>query len=716
MAQPDWTSQPSFLGVYPSGFEVNIQIQAQPVAPALSVTYALLNGALPEGNITLSSNGYITGTLQNLAAQQEFLFTVRATDNLGNIKDKTFSISVYGFDSVKITTPSGQLFNTLDSVYIDYQIQVNNPVASNYYVITLSSGELPPGLFMSPTGRITGYAHPPVSPVGTPTTRTYPFTVQLSSLLGEDTKQFSIIVRNQQLTITQGSRVPVILNNAPLQQPVPLDDPYFAYYSTDGVIPNIKSGEYFSFKVIGYDFDRSDIIYQYGALPPGLTGDLNTGWISGIPTISDNSISKYTFSVCVAKANNYSIVSPLSYFTVTVENGVTPDIVWVSPSDLGTVNNGSISDLAVIASSANGIQYKLVSGNLPTNTRLLANGQIVGRIPFQPTTNLLTVGDSTVYTFTVEAFNPRYPVVSSTKEFTVTVYQKFNVPVEDLYFKATPDLTGRQIIQSLLTNEELMPTNYLYRPEDPYFGKAKDVRFTFFYGLEPARLSAYINLMGENFYYRKLVLGELKTAIARDDNNNILYEVVYSEIIDDLINSQGNTLPQQIVWPQTINLNLNDDYTTNPELFTSLTNTYTSDSPGSTNVLYPASTINMSTRLAQNLPFTSDQSILPKWMTSQQENGNTLGFIRAWVLCYTLPGRSEYIKNIINTGWQYKLNQIDFSLDRFIVDKSATANYDTSLSIPTWTQLPSDNTLYPENTYDLPVLFPRKTILPKDVQ
>lgn len=716
MAQPDWASQPSFLGVYPSGLEINIRIQAMPVAPALSVTYALLNGSLPEGNITLSSNGYITGKIKNLAEQQEFLFTVRATDNLGNIKDKTFSISVYGFDTVRITTPNGQLFNTLDSVYVDYQIQVNNPVESNYYVITLSSGELPPGLFVSASGRITGYAQPPFSPIGTPTSRTYSFTIQLSSVLGEDTKQFSIVVRNQQLTITQGSRVPVILNAAPLEQPVPLDDPYFAYYSTDGVIPNIKSGEYFSFKIVGYDFDRSDIIYQYGTLPPGLTGDLNTGWISGVPIISDNSISKYTFSVCVAKANDYTIVSPFSYFTVTVENGIAPDIEWVSPSNLGIVNNGSISDLSVVASSVNGIEYKLVSGTLPTNTTLLSNGQIIGRIPFQPTSNLLAVGDSTVYTFTIEAFNPRYPVVNSTKEFNLTVYQKFNTPVEDLYFKATPDLDGRQIIQSLLTNEELIPTNYLYRPEDPYFGKAKDVRFTFFYGIESTKLSSYINLMGENFYYRKLVLGELKTAIARDDDNNILYEVVYSDIIDDLINSQGNTLPQQVVWPQTINLNLNDDYATNTELFTSFTDTFTSDSPGSTTVVYPASTLNMSTRLAENLSFTNDQTILPKWMTSQQANGNTLGFTRAWVLCYTLPGRSEYIKNIINTGWQYKLNQIDFSLDRFIVDKSATSNYDTSLSIPSWTQLPSDNTLYPTNMYDLPVLFPRKTILPKNTQ
>jgi hypothetical protein len=716
MAQPDWTGQPSFLGVFPSGFNINIQIEAQPVAPALTVSYALLNGSLPEGSVTLSSNGYITGTLNNLVEQQEYTFTVRATDNLGNLKDKTFSISVYGFDSVRITTPNGQLLNTVDSVYVDYQIQVNNPVETNYYVIRLSSGELPPGLYMSPTGRITGYAQPPLSPTGTPTTKTYSFTVQLFSLQGEDTKQFSIIIRNQQLTITAGSRIPAILNAAPLQQPIPLDDPYFAYYLPDGILPNIKSGEFFSFKIIGYDFDRRDIIYQFGTLPPGLTGDLNTGWITGVPTISDNSISKYTFSVCVAKANNFKIVSPINYFTVTVENGITPDIVWTSPNNLGTVDNGSISDLSVIATSANPIEYKLVSGSLPTNTSLLPNGQIIGRIPFQPTNSLLVPGDSTTYTFTVEAYNPIFPVVSSTKEFTITVYQKFATPVENLYFKATPNINGRQILQSLLTNEELMPTNYLYRPEDPYFGKAKEVRFTFLYGMEPAKLSSYLSVMNENFYNRRLVLGELKTAIARDADNNILYEVVYSEIIDDLINPSGNTLPQELFWPQTINLNLNDDYSTNTELFTSFTDTYTSDSPGETRVVYPASTINMSTRLTSNLLYSKDQSILPKWMTSQQENGNTLGFIRAWVLCYTLPGRSEYIKNVINTGWPYKLNQIDFSVDRFIVDKSATFNYDTTLNVPSWSELPSDDTLYPVNTYDLPVLFPRKTILPKDVQ
>jgi hypothetical protein len=39
-----------------------------------------------------------------------------------------------------------------------------------------------------------------------------------------------------------------------------------------------------------------------------------------------------------------------------------------------------------------------------------------------------------------------------------------------------------------------------------------------------------------NHYWRNITLGELKTAVARDNNNNIIYEVVYSEVIDNLIN------------------------------------------------------------------------------------------------------------------------------------------------------------------------------------
>lgn len=717
MSQPNWTNQTSFLGTYPSGFGISVRIRAFPVAPALSVTYKILNGLLPVGT-SLSTDGYITGTLTNLAEQTDYTFTVRAMDNIGNIRDKTFSMSIYGFNNVRITTLNGQLLNIVDSVYVNYQIQVNNPVEDNYYVISLSAGLLPPGLYLSDSGQITGYPLPPISLNGAPTTTTYTFSVQLSSLLGTDTKTYSIVVRNQQINNAANTRIPAILNDAPLNNIVSEEDPFYAYYLTDTNIPNITSGEYFSFKIVGHDFDRNDIIYQYGVLPPGLVGDINTGWIYGTPTTSSNSISKYTFSVCVAKARNTSIVSPFKYFSITVENGITPDIVWETEADLGTINNGSISELFVKANSVNGVEYKLISGTLPTNTSLLSNGQIVGRIPFQPSRNgILPTNTITTYSFIIEAFNPRYPLVNAIREFTVNVLQKFSNPVQNLYFKATPDLNGRRIIQSLLTNEELIPTNYLYRSADPYFGKASNVKFTFKYGVVPANIETYINTVQENFYFRNITLGELKTAIARDEDNNILYEVVYSEIVDDLITPSNQTLPQQVVWPTVINLFNNDDYTTNTELFTSFSDVFTSNSPGETTAVYPASITNMSEKIKNDIPFSTDQSLLPKWMTSQQENGSTLGFIRAWVLCYTLPGRSEQIKNTINNGWQYKLNQIDFSIDRFIIDRSATFNYDLNLEIPSWTDLPSGMpTPLDIDFYDLPILFPRKTILPKNLE
>jgi hypothetical protein len=115
--------------------------------------------------------------------------------------------------------------------------------------------------------------------------------------------------------------------------------------------------------------------------------------------------------------------------------------------------------------------------------------------------------------------------------------------------------------------------------------------------------------------------------------------------------------------------------------------------------------------------------ILPLWMTSQQLDGNTLGYTPAWVICYTKPGFSEIIKNNIENNWKnpvgqiQRLNQIAFNIDRFTVDKSTTYNYDNNLVPPAWTALPSgDPVPDPIDSQDFYVLFPRQTILPNDTQ
>jgi tryptophan-rich sensory protein len=100
-------------------------------------------------------------------------------------------------------------------------------------------------------------------------------------------------------------------------------------------------------------------------------------------------------------------------------------------------------------------------------------------------------------------------------------------------------------------------------------------------------------------------------------------------------------------------------------------------------------------------------------MTSQQTNGDTLGYMPVWVLCYTLPGYSATIAQNITNNWGYSFNDIDFTLDRYYIDKTATYNWNSNLKKPTWISLPS---AFPQpkvmGAHDFTVIFPHETILP----
>ena len=719
MTQPIWSTPAGSLGVFPSGFALNLLLIAEPAFPAVELSYTLLNGILPEGingdPVVFRSDGSIIGTPKNLAVETPFTFTVRATDNLGKIRDRTFSLNVFGYNNINIATPNGQLMVVTDSLYVDFDIRVNNPIAGNPYRITVSSGEFPPGLRLSESGKITGFPKPPTLANKSPTTYTYNFTVQLESPLGLDSKTYSIIIKNQQLSNPLNTRKPAILNTTPLVEPIDPADPYHAYYIENGaVLPTITANEYFSFKAIGHDFDGGVLQYSFGSLPDGLAGDTNTGWITGVPVSTVASINRFPITVAAFKISNPNIISSFTTFMLTITNDIVEDLAWVTPADLGSVLNGQISELFVNATSSYLTEYRIIDGSLPPNLSMLGNGEIAGRVPFQPTSTVTTT--NTVYTFTVLAFLPQYPVVTATRTFTLTIDHRFNTPVESVYFKAASNLLGRKVINSLLTNDSLIPPSYLYRAGDSFFGKATDVSFVHAYGIESTNLQTYLNSTQQNHYHRKVVLGEIKTAIARDPNNNIVYEVVYADIIDDLINSKGESLPQQVVWPRNIRLSENENYAATSDVYVSSDAVYTTASQTYTTQLYPASTTNMRTEMLSKLKYNGDQNLLPLWMTTQQQNGNTLGFIQAWVICYTLPDKSATVKNLIDTSWEYKLNLIDFSIDRFIVDKSATFDFDTNSPIPSWTNLPSGvPALSSSNYYDLPVLFQQQTILPSDI-
>jgi hypothetical protein len=716
MTQPNWITPAGSLGTFPSNRFLSLSLVAVPMAPAKTVTLEYLGGILPIGikeDPIKFQNNTISGTPQNVLEPTDYSFVIRATDNLGNIKDRTFTINIYGTQNIGFKTRPGLLLSTNDSTYIDYQLNINNTFNQKFF-INVSSGTLPPGLTLSEQGRITGYAQPPVLGNRSPIEKTFSFTLALTSIYGVDTKTYSILVRNHILNNPPNTRKPAILNNAPITT-LEVSDPNYAYYFKDTSEPKIiiNANEFFSFKIIGYDFENQSLNYSFSKLPQGLVGDTNTGWISGTPISPGPSYNVFQITVNAFKASNPAIRSDDFVFTIVVQNLVENDLTWVTPENLGFMFNGEISELSVLANASRNVEYRIIDGSLPPNMQLLTDGEIVGRVPFQSKSFLLPAGTVTPYTFTVEAYLPQFPLIRQSRTFTLNVVQSIDKPVESLYFKALPKLESRTKLNSLINNSEIFPRNFLYRPEDKYFSKTEGISFNFAYGIESTNFQKYYESSLRNFYKRRLLIGDIKTAVARDKDNKIIYEVVYAEIIDDLINRQGKSISEEIVWPTIVKLENNENFTATNELFTSLTTKNVASSQQSTTQFNPASTTNMRNEIINKLPTNRDQKLLPKWMTSQQKDGSTLGFIQAWVICYTLPEKSEIIRNNIINFWGQSLNDIDFTIDRFFVDKSITYNYNTTLALPAWTNLPGgtpEPTITNEN--DIQVLFPKKTILP----
>lgn len=711
MIQPYWNTTAGSLGIYPAQDWLYLQLSATSPASA-TLYYTFLNGELPKGVTLDPTTGVISGNPAAVVVQTTYTFTVRLIDGERNLTDRTFSFDVYDRTGIKITTKPGTILDTADSVYVNYQIQSSTSQASNL-IFSVTSGDLPPGLSLSSTGLISGWPEPPTAFTTTvPTILTATFSVSLTSDSSRDTVTFNIIVRNQRLTKPSNSRIPAILNTRPLVSSIYTLDPYESYYLSDNKLPDAVSDEKYAFKIIGHDFDNSDITYQFTNMPPGLTGNANTGWVMGTPVIAPNTISLFTFTVNVCKTSNTSIVSKTETYSLLVNNNVKRDIVWITPDNLGSIDNGSISQMSVEASSSNPLQYIVVGGKLPPNIKLLTTGRLVGRIPFQPTTSMLKQGDSTTFKFTISAFNPSAPLDSVNRTFTLVVNQTYSTPYETVYLRAYPDVPSKRILNSLLSSDKLIPPSYLYRPDDVNFSKATDVRIAHMFGVAASSNDQYIAAMAKNHYTKRLVLGSLQTAQANDANSNVIYEVVYCPVFDDQANDKGESVPRTIFWKEEINMYDNDWITSNAMEDTSDPTVSTSSSPTKTRAVYPNSLTNMRTQVASVIPQYNNQSLLPAWMTSQQANGETLGYMPVWVLCYTLPGYSSKVVDLINNNWAHHFNDIDFLVDRYVIDKTATYNWNTNLGNPTWTSLPS---AFPApsvtGSNDIAVLFPQESIL-----
>jgi hypothetical protein len=152
MAQPNWITPEGVvaqkiysLGTATAANVYSLQLIAEPVVPAVSVTYKLISGNLPNG-LSLFRDGLLIGTPSIVNESETSTFAIRATDNLGNIRDRTFSLTISGSAIPSFVTPEGQILDTSDSVWVSLQLQINNPDITNLYSVRVLQGLLPPGL------------------------------------------------------------------------------------------------------------------------------------------------------------------------------------------------------------------------------------------------------------------------------------------------------------------------------------------------------------------------------------------------------------------------------------------------------------------------------------------------------------------------------------------------------------------------------------------
>ena len=685
---PNWVTPPGTLGTIPEGVFYSIPLLAN---SDTTVYYKVIAGRLPPG-IFINETGILSGNPAARArvegvpldVQRDTVsqFAVRAYTEqiiggvtvITGLADRTFSLTVTGQSTVTWTTPAGNIGTYFDGSQItNLQLSYYDPDSWSVNIVTLIAGALPPGLNISTSGVISGY----VAPItGNPNTN-YSFTLRVNNATTSDVRTFSLLIYARSAMTADNTHITadntfITADAGPLQPPI--------ITTPTGSIGSTRSDNFYAFQFTGLDFNGNAFEFiATTALPPGLTLDPTSGWLYGYIPYGGVLSADYSFTLIARETTTPSNTSDPYVFNLAITGPVNSDIVWLtpadavnlalSPSNLGSIDNGATSTFYVAAKNVSGLslQYRLLSGSdsrLPQGLQLLPSGHIAGRVSFDTfaldsgaTTfdvGLNTVTQPTTFDmvaiFTVNAFSVN-GLVNVNKTFSIRVIRRYQQPYDNLYIQAMPPQNERDLLSGLLQDPTIFPPSLVYRYDDPNFGVARKVVYNHAYGLTTETYDNYVASLNLNHYWKNLVLGEIKTARALDDNGNVIYEVVYSEVVDDLVNNNGTSVGKEVVLPFPINANDSTEI----------------------DAVYPNSLQNMRDQVIDVVGQISN--VLPRWMLSRQANGSVLGFTPAWIIAYANPGAGGQIAYNIATQFGTQLNLVDFKADRYELDNYLTKNW-----------------------------------------
>jgi hypothetical protein len=663
------------------------------------VSYKFLAGQLPPG-IYVTSTGNLQGVpivTDTTNVNRSYSFSIRASDSNGLVSDRSFTMTISNIVPPQITPRITALDEVFDGSYYSLQLDATEVNPSATLTWTLKNGSLPNGLSLSSSGLLSGFILPlpelgnsgqigfggaPYNEFGFDNAalyqnNIYQFTIEVFDGISRDqlTYTLKVIAKDHweadstfdtvdsSLTVDEDNRYLPIMITPSQSLPTVRSNSKFAF-QFQAIDPNNNAIEYAlsTGAESGFDqnetvgFDTTGFAQQNTSIPPGLNMDPTTGWLTGVIGAQIQSVQTYTFGVYAYEVANPTYVSDTVQYTMTILGDITNTITWDTQANLGIINNGSLSELSASATNHAGkpLTYSLVTNlsHLPQGLELQSSGLIVGRTTFEYfslDSNTTTVDGGScsfdnTYTFTVQATTVDN-TSSSTQQFTILVNNYNKVPYENIYLKALLTIDQRQMFLDIVNNTSIFPPDLIYRETDPWFGRATDIRSLFIAGLNPASVTTLANAIQTNTYNKRIEFSGVKTAQALDENFNIKYEVVYIELADS--------------------------------------ETYLGQSPSNTDFdpiisanVYPNSFNNMTSVITNSVGY-ANQGALPDWMTSPQTNKKQLGFTRAIVLAYTVPGASELIAYRLNSSG-IAFNVLNFVADRYDLDNTLTTNYNIS--------------------------------------
>ena len=653
-----------------------------------------------------------------------------------------------------------------DGDYVDIKINALEVSPTGTLTWKVSRGSLPPGLTIDQTGRISGFAQAPARPgdVGTAAydvgrydqfvydfegaadSRVYLFSLRLFDGINYVDQQYRLgiydktyfLVDNELITADStrytadrdGYQYPSIITSTTVLPPVRQGQQYAyqfqAYISNpnleikwsvnaggparfdQGANPNPDDNNRF-FTVVPYDdrsFDQTDL-----SLPGGIFLDGATGWLLGRIGTVDQAESTYEFTVTayvevpISQTTNSIRRSQPVKFSITVLSDIKETVTWLSDSNLGILDNGQVSTIAIEATTNKNstLTYKVKSGQylrVPQGLNLQSNGLLSGRTTFdyfsmdrrnsEITFDQQTNTYDSKYVFTVIAQDDT-GLVYDEKEFTITVTNVNKLPYENLYLKALLPAALRQVFRSIVTDERLSSSDIIYRLGDPYYGIHEDLTMLTQAGIKAETASAFIDAMANYHYDKQINFGTIKKAVARYNNGDVKYEVLYVEVFDyNDKNVPGTTVGLPSKDPRVLGL-VADSYTSADDFQFVADRITRSEDFGSVadpqlvgdTEIYSNSFANMQNEIAQGIGY-EFQGALPEWMQSiQPDTGVPLGFVRGLVLAYAKPGQGDkllyrYKAALTQSGYGVIdiMNTFKFVADRYQWDRSLSVNFD----------------------------------------